>query len=189
MRARNWFLGFAAGTAAVVAVIGSGCGGSQNDSTPTPDASVDSAPDTATADVTPDVPDVQDAGMVCTVDADLNTFTVDAGAACISCFKQHCSQVISQCNMDCDCKAAFVDFFNCTGMGGSLISCAQSTLAGIDPTYQQELQGCAPPCLGVCVPPRDGGPDGARDGATDGGSPEASTDGGPSDAMSEATTD
>jgi len=170
MRARNWILGFAAGSAAMIAVVGTGCGGSENNGTTTPDAAADVTVDHA-ADTTPDTtPDVSDAA-VCAVDADLNNINIDAGAdggGCMMCVKTHCSMAINDCNADCDCKSAFIDFLGCVNMGGSLTTCAFQNLAGINQTILAEFQGCAPPCAATCgVMIPDGGRDGATDGASD----------------------
>jgi hypothetical protein len=170
MRARNWILGLAASAAAAVGAMGAGCGGS-SDSTGGADASVDVTTDHA-IDTAPDTtPDVQDAGMACMVDADLTQIHIDAGSdggACVACVTSHCQQVLMDCNADCQCKGAFLDFLDCTGMGGSLQSCGQSTLAGVDPAILQGFIGCAPACATTCgVMLPDGGRDGGRDGASD----------------------
>ncbi len=163
MRARDFVLGFAAAAAIIIGAVGAGCGGT-SDAGPTADASTDVTVDhQVTVDAAPDT--VVDAPTVCAVDADLTTFNFDAGAdggACISCVKSQCPTEIAACNMDCTCKSAFVDFINCTGMGGSLQSCA-GTLSAIDPT----MFYCAFPCASTCGVNLDAGRDAARDVTTD----------------------
>ncbi len=170
MRAREMFLGFAAGAAIIIGAVGAGCGGS-SDVTPTPDASADVTVDHAvTVDASVDT--AMDTAPMCAVDADITKFNIDAGAdggACIACVETRCATAIAQCNMDCECKTAFVDFNSCTQMGGSFINCAISTLGGIsNMTIQMEFQACAPACAATCgISLGDGGREGGRDAASD----------------------
>lgn len=169
MRARELFFGFAAGAAIIIGAVGAGCGGS-SDVTPTPDASADVTVDHAVA-VDASVDTAMDTAVVCAVDADITSFSLDAGAdggACIACFQSHCASVISRCNKDCDCKSAFLDFYSCTAMGGTFINCAISSLSGLDQSYQSDLQACAPACAGTCgISLGDAGREGGRDAASD----------------------
>jgi hypothetical protein len=169
MRARNWILGSAATASLIMACVGAGCGGSSENG-PSPDAGQDVTVDHATPmpDAAPDV--IMDSAMMCAVDADLTMLHIDAGdgGACIACVQSHCSAAISDCNMDCDCKSAFLAFLACTGMGGSITTCGIQTLGNIDTTIQQEFFTCAPPCASTCGVMLDGGREGG-DGSSDAG--------------------
>ena len=184
MRARHLVLGFATSallTAAAATVIGVGCGGSSSDNSGTPDASNggDAVVDHFTPPVDAGTDAPKDTGVACAVDADLNTFNPpdasigDSGATtggCVTCTRAKCGSELNDCNGDCDCKQALLDFFACIQTGKSLISCGQSVSAGLPPDTTATLQALGlclyGGCKTECNVPTLGG-DAGKDGATD----------------------
>ncbi len=147
MKTRLWLGALLVGfpMACVSGALGAGCGGSSDDSTGnTSDASQDvTAKDTSTADVV----QIQDAGRC--DDADLNTLSLpdaslgDSGASvgtCLGCTRASCSEQITECNKDCECKNGIDDALNCVAEQGTLsASCVGSV--GND-TNAQALGEC-----------------------------------------------
>ena len=189
MRARHLVLGFAT-SALAATIIGVGCGGSSSDNSGgTPDASNgDAVVDhfTPPVDTGSDAP--TDAGVACTVDADLATFNPpdasigDSGATtggCVTCTRAQCGAELSDCNKDCACKQALIDFFACVQTGKSLLACGQSVSTGLPPDTTATLQALGlciyGGCKTACNVPTLGG-DGGKDGATD--APADAPDGG-----------
>lgn len=188
MRAMRFFLGFAA-SSAFVGAIASGCGSSSSPSNP-----VDSGSGDVTTEAMPPMeaavetgPDVVEAGPdVCVPDAMLSSIPVpdaslnDSGATaagCVMCIAQTaaCQPLVTECNQNCACIAAFQMFSECLGSpGGSLFSCGQSLLSlgsiGIDAGTAGCIASCAIAC-GYTLP--SGG-----DGGKDGGGGEAGEEGG-----------
>ena len=189
MRAMRIFLGFAASSAFVGAIV-AGCGSSSS-----PAAPQDSGPGDVTTEAMPmpeaaaeTGPDVTDAAMmpdVCVPDSSLSSIPVpdaalnEAGATaagCIMCVAQTsaCAPLVAECNQNCACIAAFQQFATCLAQGGSLLICAGSDLTGltgigIDAGATACVASCAIAC-GYTLPTGDGGhPEGGGEGGTEAG--------------------
>jgi hypothetical protein len=174
-------------SAATVAAIASGCGGStsggsSNDSGApdvtadhytAPEAGKEAAPEAA-MEAAPCVPDAQITSIPV---PDGSVPGTDASAAtCISCVEAACPTLIATCNMTCGCPEAFDAFEACVNAGGSLITCAETDLAtaGLSPTDLTCGAGCLTTACGITLPNEGGAPESSTG--------EASTDA-PSDAV------
>ncbi len=191
MRATRIFLGFAASSAFVGAIV-AGCGSSSSpannpvdsgngdvtmEAMPMPEA----APETA--------PPMEAMSDVCVPDADLTQIPIpDAGAdaavtsaACLTCLKGNstCQQLLAACNASCTCVAAFEQFNACIGMPGmTFMSCGASSnlVSALPQSDLTLLYGCGIACSSSCgfTLPSDGG----EGGTTEGGGGEGGTDSG-----------
>ncbi len=141
-------------TTFAAAALGAGCGGSSSDSGTDGggDATTDGKGDTGNGPI--DGASGDDAATAC-VDADLANLSVadaslgDAGGSvglCVSCSKAACGSFITQCNADCDCRDAAVQFYECVGKGGQLLACGFSAFGGLSGKSAQVGQN-----LGLCI--------------------------------------
>ena len=190
---------FGASSCLVVAgLFAGGCGSTE--STPAADAGRDAVVVDVTQPLPDTGPDVVDTGVTaCAVDADITMINVpDASLAdgassigrCSSCVQTTCKMPLANCNEDCDCKSALVDFFTCYSGGGSITKCGLplGTLGGSARTLGQALIVCIDPALAGLPAPGckddcavnalfpDAGKTDASDAATDAPS-DAPTDG------------
>ncbi len=167
MRASQWLLGLAT-TAATVACVASGCGGS---------TSGGAAPDSGAADVTTDhveasvmeaAPEAAQEASVdaaCMNDVIITSIPIpdgsvpgsDASAAtCLQCVETDCPNLITQCNATCGCPQAFIAFEQCVGTtDAGLVACAELDLLGAGLSAGDFL--CAGPCANTCGVTLDGG--------------------------------
>lgn len=176
MKIRHWLVGLGV-MAPLALVVGEGCGG---DSATAADAGTEAATaDVAVQDVAPDK-EVVDAAPGC-IDADLATLSPadaalnETGASigtCVACSRANCNNFLTQCNADCDCKTAVVDFYACVAKGGALTQCGiqnLGSLGGNAAQIGQSLGRCViSSCRTQCGVPEGGIPDGAIPG-TDAG--------------------
>jgi len=177
MRASQWLLGLAT-TAATVACVASGCGGSTSAGPAAKDsgvadvasehvveAAVEAAPEAA----------MEAASDACASDAQITSIPIpdgsvpgsDASAAvCIECVETACPMLIMECNATCGCPQAFMAFEQCVGTGGAFLTCAESNLgsAGLPLTDFTCAASCATTC-GISL--EGGGGEGGGDGAGD----------------------
>jgi hypothetical protein len=189
MRAARWLLGLAT-SFTVVAAFASGCGSSSSpagpagDSGSTMDVTMGDTSEMSEAAAETGTADVVDANVsdVCVPDANINTLPIpdasfgDAGAtaaSCVSCFKTNCPTLITNCNKNCQCVAAFEAFEACLGTGQALLTCGEmlATAPGTGITSVTQLAcalGCATPSTcGYTIPTMgDGGDGGGGDGSS-----------------------
>jgi hypothetical protein len=188
MHAARWLLGLSASFAAVAAVA-SGCGGNTSGAAPIedsgPDVTMEAAPMEAAVEAAveaaPEAAPVVDAA--CVPDANINNLPIpdasfgDAGAtaaSCISCFRTSCPTLITMCNEECVCVAAFEEVASCLGMGGALETCGAPLLnvPGVSLSDLICAAGCAVPSVCGYSLPSGGGDSGTSgDSATTGDAP------------------
>jgi hypothetical protein len=189
MRAMRIFLGFAASSALVSAIV-AGCGSSSSPTSP-----VDSGSGDVTMEAMPQMeaaapeagPDVMDSAIVdaCVPDTSLSSIPVpdaalgEAGATAASCVMciagaSACQPLVTACNQSCACIGAFEAFSNCLSTpGGSFVACLGDLSSLASFTDAGSTTACGASCLVQCgfsLPTGDGGPppgDGGADGAGD----------------------
>jgi hypothetical protein len=137
MRVRHWLFVFSVGFG-LAGAFGTGCGGTTDNGTGTTTdggGTPDVTKETAASDTysPPDTSTISDAAVACAVDADLTTYAPpdaalgDSGKSvgtCIACIRSACPTQLSDCNNDCDCKGAVIDFIACVQAGDkTLIQC------------------------------------------------------------------
>ncbi len=179
MRASQWILGLAT-TAATVACVASGCGGSTSggpvaDSGPA-DVTTDHV-EAAAMEAAPEAAQEAAAEAGCASDAQITSIPIpdgsvpgsDASAAvCLECVETACPMLIAECNATCGCPQAFIAFEQCVGTGGSFLTCAESNLASAGLPLTDFT--CAASCASTCGVSLDGGKEGGGEGGGDGAS-------------------
>jgi hypothetical protein len=183
MRASQWILGLAT-TAATVACVAAGCGGStsggsSNDSG-APDVTADhvEAAVEAAAETGPEA--ASDSPPPCTSDAQITSIPIpdgsvpgsDASAAvCLGCVETACPNLVMECNAFCGCPAAFDMFEQCIQAGGNVMTCGETDLLGAGLPIQDLT--CALGCANACGITLEGGLEG---GGKEGGGGDGSSD-------------
>jgi len=183
MRASQWILGLAT-TAATVACVTSGCGGSTSGGPATdsgaPDVTADHAIEAA-VEAAAEAAAPEAAADACPSDAQITSIPIpdgsvpgsDASAAvCLECVETACPMLIAECNATCGCPQAFTTFEQCVATGGSFLTCAETDLlgTGLPETDFTCAAGCISTC-GVTLPTEGGaneGGEGGGDGSADG---------------------
>ena len=180
MRASQWVLGIAT-TAATIACVASGCGGSTSGGPATDSGVADVTADhveaavEAAAETGPEA--ASDSPPPCTSDAQITTLPSldgsvpgsDASAAvCISCVETACPMLIMECNAICGCPAAFDMFEQCVEGGGDVMTCGETDLLGAGLPLQDLT--CALSCAGTCGISLEAGKEGGGEGGGDGSS-------------------
>jgi hypothetical protein len=182
MRASQWLLGLAT-TAATVACVTSGCGGSTSGGPATDsgagDVTTDHAVEAAAEAAAETGPEAAPMSDACASDAQITSLPMVDGsvpgsdaseATCLECVETACPMLIAECNATCGCPQAFTMFEQCVEGGGAVMTCAETDLLGAGLPLQDLT--CALGCANECGVTLDGGGkeggEGGGDGSTDG---------------------